>query len=228
MKIPRFILAAFSCWTLMQDLSFAQTSAATQKPLAPQSPGQSTQTPATGDQAERKHSDDKQTGNQDTKQSGEPGVNKARGVAPPVRGERAEKGGSRPSERKGQANAKGQRRKPRSSSEPVKQVPGDRQHLAGARGDMDQTKNSSKPAPDLHQSALSQPAGAPKAGLVQNPIERQPRRPAVPPSLGQLTPLAVKPAHNQSSALSVIGGPAASSNARNTAMISGNAIRHRP
>ena len=199
MKTLRFLVTLYSCVALIHTPSLAQNGEKTRR-SAPASSKSETVADRPTDQGQ--HAPTRGAEGRTDRQRAEdrPGRNHAA---------TREK---RPSDRKGQAGGKTER--------PL----GARDHAAHARGETHQT---SKKAPNAPQPAMKQSVNASRDAVPQNTVKRQTSPPAAPQSPGRMAGLAPGPIRNRGGTPAAIGGPAARA-IRDTAAISGNAIRHKP
>jgi hypothetical protein len=114
---------------------------------------------------------------------------------------------------------------PRSES---KSFPGSRGRSAERRGAIEQSRSTSRTAAIPRQLGFSQPAGAAKDRLMNNTTEKQLNRPALSPPPSHFSALPVNPAPGRGPAPAIIGGPTSSLRGKNTAVINGTGMEHRP
>ena len=117
--------------------------------------------------------------------------------------------------------------RPHPSHNEPKAAAGKGKPLAGKRNEGDPPRSASKDATVVPQPALNSSAGAAREGLKRPTVERPPS-PALPPSRGQLDGLPVNPAQRRNLAPAVIGGSSIATASKNTAVINGTGLKHKP
>ncbi len=203
MKTLRFIFVVVGCGALARGLGAAETSGQGLEPAPAENRSQSI-----GDH------------------SLEPGrvtegeENRALRVGEQAHGKQD---GNRVSDKSGLAGARKAKPKPYSGQERGKPAASNRDHSVGKGADQTTLKN----AAGTHQPALRQSDGAPKEGPTKNMNSKPSSQPALPSS-GQLPVLPVNPTHNRGPAPAIISGSTISSTARNTAVINGTGLKHKP
>lgn len=242
MKTARFLIALYSCGLLIQTPSLAQN-ADPARPAAPSQnasktppgrsaeQGQSALIRSAEGQTDQQHAADRPSSDPVSGRGLETGAaSENRGARPgamperPGRNHAATRGENRLPDRKAQANAKTQRPTPDANRDQPRAASGVRDRAAQAHGEMDQT---SKRAPNAPQPGFRQSVNGTRDAVAQNTVQKQPNRPAAPQSPGQSAALVPDPIRNRGTTPAAIGGVAVRAS-RNTAAISGNAIRHKP